>query len=217
MDLKDIEAGAEQFRARVRHSANRKVGKRVAHEVGTNPDERPKVGRRPMPTPKGWQGYTESAEPTWKVSNPKGVKPNEPKARKAKKQPKAGFEKGATMTIYFVDGEKPNLDRIFDTAKEAHEVAEAFHIRKDVRFIRVVTNRGTAKLYREAGRHVTPKEFMSFTPAERKLISKQDIPEYKRPDSLCKRTVNGANMTGQVVKNSSKGATYGRMQRSQGL
>ncbi len=122
------------------------------------------------------------------------------------------MERGATITIAFADEAKPHQDRVFDTAKEAHSIAEAFHVRKDVRWIRVVTVNGTAKLYRVAGRRVTPKEYMSFTSDERKLIGKQDIPAYKKPGHITKRTVNGANMTGQVCKTSNKGRAYDRSQ-----
>ncbi len=231
-DMRAIKDGADKFNAARRHSVNQpkagspKVGRKTDRQ---EPDETPTVGRKAMPTPKGWQGFTESAEPTWKVSNPNGVKarrvdqappkaekeqPKAAKADKPKAEPKAPVERGATMFIFLADR---MVERKFDTAAEAKAVAEAFHIRKDVRFIRVVTVNGKATLYHVEGRPISAIEFMKvLTPDERKLIAKR-IPAYQKPGAVMKRTVNGANMTGQVVGDTNKGKAFGRMQKAQRL
>lgn len=111
---------------------------------------------------------------------------------------------------------------------EAHDLGKELSSHRDVRFCRVISETGRGKLYQGAGWarvcapweakpvNIKPEEFREFTAPERRQVAGWEIPVYIKPGAIIKDMAQ-KNPSWQTCKDSKKGQTFSRMQRSQGL
>jgi hypothetical protein len=188
-----------------------------------------------LPTLKGWQGFTEPADPEWIVRNPEGITAENAEAKRAERSAKKAEQaerkkrkkrkkrkarkkraKGAILVVAHVKGAPTTSDQI-STAKLAHELAQDLYQDPCVRWVRVITPSGKATLYWVTGRKITPREYMRLTPEEVTKVVRAEIPEYEKPGEITVFTVNGNTMRGQTCKDSPRGKTWDKRARAQGL